>query len=340
MLVQAILLVILEKLMEMTKSDLPKIRRGYTTDTELDSLELNWWNSNAEIVSKVWEMHEELSNSIRKNYLKKAKSFLSNDTKCARALELGCGSGWVGQSIAGPRLNIIGIDFSENQIKLATANAKRRGLDDYCQYQVSSSFSRYRDGIDGVLIHCFLHHLNEMEIEEILNALSSLRKGTRIWIYEPAFYSKQRHSNMESLSRSTRICRDVSLSILTFLTRIYSRFDLIDKTTYEEFLELCRQADKNGWYLSPKEIPFDVDEFSSHLKKHFYIKNHYWGNIYIIGWTFESNLLKSKIFRNIIAGTIIPFFSFTDNRLSMEETFLEEAMVAPVYGFHIWECIL
>jgi SAM-dependent methyltransferase len=316
-----------------------KIKRDYTTDAGIESRELNWWNSNAEIISKVWEMHEEFSSPIRKNYLKKAKNFLSNGTMCAKVLELGCGSGWVGQSIAGQKLNIIGVDFSESQIKLAKMNAKRRGVDSYCEYRVSGSLSPHMDEIDGIMIHCFLHHLNEIEIEKVLNDLSSLRKGTKIWIYEPAFFSKQRHNEFY-LSKTSRICRKVSLDVLTIMSKIYSKYNLLDKTVYEKFLDLCSQAERNGWYLSPKEVPFDVDEFSSHLEKHFHIISHYWGNIYIISWVFESNLLKSRILRKIIAGGIIPFLSLTDNRLSREEKFLEEKIVAPIYAFHIWECIL
>jgi hypothetical protein len=46
----------------------------------------------------------------------------------AHVVELGCGSGWVGQSICGPELRITGTDFSASQIALARENAARKRL--------------------------------------------------------------------------------------------------------------------------------------------------------------------------------------------------------------------
>ena len=172
-----------------------KKERSLHTSEELDKLELDWWNRNAEIVSKAWEMHDDVSRTVRKVYLEKARKFFQSDKKKMTILELGCGSGWVGQFIANSNLHIIGTDFSENQIQLAIKNAKKKGLEEYCKYQLTDVFdcinkdSEFFQHIDGVMIHGFLHHLNGQEIETIFyNIKKYLKQGTRLWIYEPAFY--------------------------------------------------------------------------------------------------------------------------------------------------------
>ena len=46
---------------------------------EIDDLELDWWNKNADIISKVWEMDSVISWDVRKEYLLRAKSFFQKD---------------------------------------------------------------------------------------------------------------------------------------------------------------------------------------------------------------------------------------------------------------------
>ena len=109
----------------------------------------------------------------------------------AHVVELGCGSGWVGQSICGRELRITGTDFSASQIALARENAARKRLDAFTHYQVATSGvwpSLDRAGT-GILIHAFLHHLDGAELDAFFDMLHrNVPPGTQIWIYEPAFY--------------------------------------------------------------------------------------------------------------------------------------------------------
>ena len=95
----------------------------------------------------------------------------------------------MGRTIAcGSKLNILGTDFSESQIKLAEENANRKGLGAYCKYQVlmADEWLKEFDDVDGVLIDCFLHHLSGKELENLTLTLKrNLGKGKKIWIYEP-----------------------------------------------------------------------------------------------------------------------------------------------------------
>lgn len=319
-----------------------KLDRDYIAENELNFLEHKWWNNNAQIISQVWEMHRAISWSARKRYLVKAKEFFRNKKKQVTVLELGCGTGWVGQFIAGKDLKIIGIDFSESQIKLAKKKAYINNQKEYCDYIISGSiedWSEQLQKVDGVLIHSFIHHLDGKEIEALIcNLKDNLKKGSRIWIYEPAFYSSGTINGF-SLGIGSKFCLKFSSKILAILQKLYAKYNLIDGSTKESFKKLTNEANNQGWYLSPKEIPFDVESFSKQLSKYFQINNEYWATIYLIGWIFETNLLINKNLRNFIKKTIIPFISYTDYKLSKEKEFIRQKIIAPNYAFHVWECV-
>src|SRR4051794_3007935 len=104
-------------------------------------------------------MHDTVSRAARGQYLTRAKNFFAAIPN-AHVVELGCGSGWVGQSICGPDLRITGTDFSQSQIDLARKRARRRRLDAYTDYIVATSgtWPSLRSAPTGILIHAFLHH--------------------------------------------------------------------------------------------------------------------------------------------------------------------------------------
>jgi len=319
-----------------------KSERDYVASQKLNTIEHQWWNDNAGLISKVWEMQTDVSWPIRKDYLKKAKKFFLEDKKKVTILELGCGSGWVGQFIADSNLSIVGTDYSESQIELAIANAKQKGLDSYCDYFVSDSVesaSKYQS-VDGILIHAFMHHLDGKEIEELLeNLRRCFKKGTKVWIYEPAFHiAPAKHTTQ--IDFVTRACLKASVSIQSLLGKMYAKYDLIDQTIMPSLNELVKQAEQNDWYLSPKEVPFEVDEFTRELTGKFELISKYWATVYVVGWVVESNLLKYKVPRLFITKFVIPFFSYTDRLVCKQRDFLSGRIICPNYAFHVWECIV
>lgn len=116
-----------------------KHERPRVADPEINKLEHEWWENNAALVARFWEMETSISDILRQSYLHEIKNFFLKGRSEVTVLELGCGSGWVGQSIAGNNIRIIGTDFSESQLALARANSTRRGLDKVTSYRVSTS---------------------------------------------------------------------------------------------------------------------------------------------------------------------------------------------------------
>jgi SAM-dependent methyltransferase len=320
-----------------------KVERDFVTEAEIDLLELEWWNSNAEIISKVWEMDHDVSWAIRKKYLSRAKRFLKDKGQTTSVLELGCGSGWVGQSIADAALTVLGTDASEAQIALARENAKKKGLERICHYFTSDSldWSAPPGRVNAVLIHSFLHHLNKKEIDRLFDqSRRSFSSGTRFWIYEPAFYAaSQQVDTNDSNSRWPALSR-LAPRVIAVLSACYQRYGLIDEATSQEFKALMQQANEKGWYLSPKEVPFDVDAFTDYLERYFQVRAKYWATINAVGMIFETNLIKNRLLRKIITGSVAPLISYSDSALASNVHFLRRSLTAPNYGLHVWECIL
>lgn len=320
-----------------------KFERDYISDPEINTCELQWWNDHAALVSSVWEMHADISWTARKHYLLRAKAFLRSQDKPVNILELGCGSGWVGQSIAGPELRITGTDFSAAQIDLARENAKTRQVDQYCEYRLSNETDWVEPvkKADGILIHAFLHHLDGKELETLLHGIqTNARPGTKIWIYEPAFYCAPTKDNLRPTWSSRIFFRTfftITSHLVNLLRNFYNRYHLIDHKIEDDFSKLTRDAEANKWYLTPKEIPFNVDAFSQQLTQTMEIQKQYWATISIIGWVYHTNLLKSERLRRAINWAILPLFSLTDRLLAKETDYLKKTIIAPVYAFHVWE---
>ena len=318
-----------------------KVKRDHTSDHRLDELERQWWDANAATVAQVWQMHDEVSSTVRRAYLKRARRFLRGSRSGVTVLELGCGSGWVGQMIAGPGFQVLGTDFSASQVRLAVENAKARKIDAYCKYLLATTteeWMRLLAQVDGVLIHCFLHHLSGEEIGRVLGVLrDNLRRDGRVWIYEPAFYLLDKHSRSR-LRIAPRVSLKIASSLVAILDGLYTKLGLLDEPVAEAFARLSGQAAESGWYLSPKEIPLGFHEFSNELQEHLRIVDGYWATIHLVGWVYRSNLLRSVTLRRVVNRLVLPFLALADKAVSKEHTYLEGELAAPNYGFHVWEC--
>src|SRR5262245_35507676 len=53
------------------------VERPYRAAPEIARLEQQWWDENAPLVAKVWELHDEVSHVVRRCYLQRARLFLS-----------------------------------------------------------------------------------------------------------------------------------------------------------------------------------------------------------------------------------------------------------------------
>jgi len=311
------------------------VERPYRAAPEIARLEQQWWDENAPLVAKVWELHDEVSRVARWRYLQRARHFFATGHDDAHVVELGCGSGWVGQSICGRGLRITGTDFSASQIALARENAARRGLGAFTHYQVATSGvwpSLDRAGT-GILIHAFLHHLDGAELDAFFDMLHrNVAPGTQIWIYEPAF-----HPDPPAGPAADPFAYRAATTIVAHMSKLYRRLDLIDTDTRDRFAALFARANDAGWHLSPKEVPFQLEAFDRELARHVAVTQSYWATALVIGWVFETNLIRSSVLRLLAAQTVVRLLAQLDGRLVRDDAFMRRNCTAPNYGFRVWE---
>ena len=227
-----------------------KKRRPFKSDIELNTKEYEWWETNGTLMSLLWDYDPTLNHYVRGKYIKKAKAFLMpNNKKPLHILELGCGSGWFGRMFNEFGVTLTGIDFSSAQIANANAMAANEKILKNFKYLCINDFEEIDELLndaDGVLIHAFLHHLDDSEINNILNLLAkTLKNGTRIWIYEPGFYhspSLKQHLLPEKIDLKLQACEKTVDSLKSWLVNN----KLIDRQPYDNFLKLWELSEKRG----------------------------------------------------------------------------------------------
>lgn len=307
---------------------------------ELNTKEHAWWEANGALMSRLWDFDPATNRHIRGHYVARARDFF-DAVDGATILELGCGSGWLGRMLAGPGVNVVGVDFSQAQVDAATAVSQREGLDGRCRYLQRYGLEDFDllNKVDGVLIHAFLHHLDERELDSILDTLKmSLKPGARLWIYEPAFYDTHPESPAP-LDPGTALQLEVCEKLLESLKGWLLDKGLVQRQDYDAFLELWAESERNGWYLSPKEVPLEITDFTGRLAKRFRVTGTWWATIRIIGWFFEINLITDPALRTFLVETFLPLLARTDQTLASQEAWLRKVMVRPEHAFHVWECV-
>lgn len=312
-----------------------RTQRPITTSAELDTLEHDWWNKNSELIASVWEMDESFQKIIRTNYIKDAKVFFGETGKI-KIFEPGCGSGWVGQMIASNDISIIGTDYSESQISLSQQNAEKKRLTKFCDYYVhqSNEWPESAKECEGILFHSFLHHLNGQELDSFFDSIkSSFPAGTKVWMFEPCFYTQEKKAEIGGLRKKVE---RVSQRVVVSTIKLLEKLDLLDKKTLFKFQNLEKQAQDNSYYLSPKEVPFDVEEYRAYLSKFMEIKYEKWAIINLVGWSFHINLVKNKTLRTILGNSVLRFLELSDRYLSKSDAYGMLRMKAPIHGFRIY----
>lgn len=314
----------------------PKRERPWIADDELNGLEHGWWEGNAELVARFWEMDRSISSLLRAHYLSDIRSFFLDGRKSSRVLELGCGSGWVGQAIAGNGIAILGTDFSQAQLTLAKDNAERLGLSSATQYTLATSadWPEETAACDSVLIHSFLHHLDGHELESFLDELAArTAPGTRIAIFEPAFYEAEMPTTS---SHFGKIAHRLATRVAERINRDIIALNDADERRRAAFVKLFETADSKGWYLSPKEVPFGQEAFTADLSKRFKIVSNNWAIVYTVGWAFERNLLRHT---PATEHRLWPILTLLDRLLAKDTKFLKQRLRKPAHAFHIWKCV-
>lgn len=239
---------------------------------ELDTLEHEWWNEHALGIEKIWALNFEYQKLIRLPYLKKMRSFFLKNTyqKQINLLEIGCGSGWVCRMIGDKNIHVLGTDFSEAQIDIARTQAKFFKKDTYCKYQIAS-VSDFSDKVDAVVIHAILHHLSKEELNDFFEQLKRIKPGCKVFIYEPVFITPQQ----KTPSLKDKLLNKIIFNVKKIAIEYAKKNGTIDQGIQSHLESMYSKARKEGWYLSPKEVPFYQDELNTYLKNDYVIANEY-----------------------------------------------------------------
>ena len=121
------------------------------------------------------------------------------------------------------------------------------------------------------------------------------------------------------------------------MSTFYRRLNLIDTDTRDRFAALFARANDAGWHLSPKEVPFQLEAFDRELARHMTVSRSYWATALVIGWVFETNLIRSSVLRLLASQTLVRLLALLDNRLVRDDEFMRANCTAPNYGFRVWE---
>ena len=310
----------------------------------LDTLELEWWDKNALMIEKIWKFDDFLSKIIRKSYIKKSKKFLLGEKKQVKVLELGCGSGWVGQFFASKNIFVHGTDFSPNQVDLAKKNSVLAGKQQYTSYAVADSTNSNFDAseYDAVLLHAFIHHLDQPEFDKLFTGLlSKMKSGTKFWFYEPTHVENIKNISISGLNSKLRIALMIlGNKTVNTINYLASRLKLNDELLKNQFENETKTAIQNGWYFSPKEIPIESEGFAQTLSSNgIAVSDSYWATGFLIGWANSVALLKNRKLRWFLSNLFIRPLGKIDNWIISDTEFMNRIMKPPSYAFRVWECV-
>jgi ubiquinone/menaquinone biosynthesis C-methylase UbiE len=111
-----------------------------------------------------------------------------------RVLDAGTGPGTLARDIARslPRLEVYGIDLSEDMIRLAREHAKREQVEERVHFDIGNiAHLPYPDrSFDLVVSTISMHHWHELE-QPLRDLYRVLRPGGQLWIYDFRFIKPQ-----------------------------------------------------------------------------------------------------------------------------------------------------
>src|SRR5882724_5221713 len=116
--------------------------------------ELEWWNQFADVMAEQWMLTPEMNAMIRTDYEKDYAEYLFRPG--GRFLEIGCGTGWIGQKFAARGMRVDGLDFSDGQLDIARRLAAQKGLDDVAYFRrdlVNEPLAGRFEQYDAVLVN-------------------------------------------------------------------------------------------------------------------------------------------------------------------------------------------
>ncbi len=212
--------------------------------------ELIWWGKFHKIMNKQWLLDDKLNQSFRAPIDQEKISFLY--TKNGFILDLGCGAGHFSHMIHNMGMNVLGIDFSHDQIAKAkndyVSNAQEK-IDFICTNFFEWDYKNYLNNFDAIHVEAFLHHLHDDDLEDFFKIVGEILKpGGKLFLYEPIYHEKFTLNLFQKY-----ILRFFSGILSVIINKIPRLFGLVDS-------ELKNNISKGYNGMSPHEraIPFEL----------------------------------------------------------------------------------
>ena len=237
----------------MKKNSLKEKETGHWHDEEN-----SWWNEFSELMAFQWKLTPGINKCVRSELESDYKGFLFK--KNGRILDLGCGSGWLATEFAQMGMDTLGVDFSQEQIRIANEAKSSRKLSNVrfeCHDVLKWDYTPYKEAFDSVFVNAFLHHLPLGEIEKVFTLISCvLKKEGRAYSYEPVY--SQLKGGGKHFCVAINFFFNKAIGLSTF--RLPTWFNL--------WLDVYKQALKKGYTGStPNERPLDIDEMIRQLRR-------------------------------------------------------------------------
>lgn len=237
------------------------------TTAELDEAERFWWSDNGDLEEQFcWVQTPRQQRFVRRGYIEAVIAALGPGS---RVLELGCGTGWLTLLLAEAGLkDLVGMDFSPDQIARAQRNAKDHRLEGRVEFLVADAKTETANAgriFDAVVMHAFLHHLSTSEISAALvDACQRLAPGGRLVLLEPTHFANGPTQG------------PVALWLLRHIESLPRRLlHGLRRATPLEVAVRCRlemrATGSPPCGPSPKELPFEAGELEGLLEEHFIV---------------------------------------------------------------------
>ena len=315
--------------------------RPHKSSDKMEEAENKWWNAHGELIENVWVLSDEINHLYRSPYVSKAADFFTKQGKKARVLDLGCGSGWFGRMIAGEMVEYVGMDFSSTQIAIANQNKSISPNKEYLNYYCATDIENIPDlqNTTGVIIHAFLHHLYLEDLKKLFDKLHSiLPVGCKFFIVEPIY------PDLIDFSEEQKEKKKYLFSAVNSLRKyiIGKKEELVSKRQYDlgtetELNEIMKESSANGFFFSPKEVPFKMNEFRKFLENYLIIEDCFFCGVTNLEVAQFIERVADPISRKNLINTLIPVSEKLD-KLLLSEGYFE--LFPSSYLFTSFECIL
>ena len=138
-----------------------------------------YWDTYTDHIDTIDLINIPLAEKIELEFLIK----LLDNPKGKKILDLGCGTGKFGLKLAKIPNSVIGIDISENSIKIANRTAKKYNIKTFNGIVNNFKKTKYRNYFDYVLAVNLIHHTNNADII-LRNVNNSLKKDGVLIVFE------------------------------------------------------------------------------------------------------------------------------------------------------------